>query len=76
MGLEEIFENMETSAQITSISTTHIQISWTEKGRGFGDYTIYLEDGEWRLDTECDSKESVKRILGTLIDGLPLKSPG
>jgi hypothetical protein len=45
-------------------------ISWSEKGRGFGEYTFYYKYGKWLLDSECDSKEAVKRVLSALVDSI------
>lgn len=36
---------------------------WSEKGRGFGEYTFYEENGKLYCDNECDSKEQVMAVL-------------
>ena len=43
-------------------------IQWSEKGRGFGEYTFQLKDGKMYCDNECDSRETVKRILCLMVD--------
>lgn len=45
-----------------------INICWSERGRGFGEYQIWEDNGKIMLDTECDSKESVKKVLCRMID--------
>jgi len=49
-------------------------VSWSEKGRGFGEYAFFERDGKMMIDNECDSKESVKRVLCALIDDCVLTS--
>ncbi len=43
-------------------------IQWSEKGRGFGEYTFQLKDGKMICHNECDSKETVKRMLCKMVD--------
>lgn len=45
-----------------------ITIQWSEKGRGFGEYTFWEEKGKIYCDNECDKKETVKRILCQMVD--------
>lgn len=45
-----------------------IIIQWAEKGRGFGEYVFYQEDGKLYCKNECDSKETVKRIMTHMVD--------
>ena len=45
-----------------------IIIKWSEKGRGFGDYVFQLIDGKMVCHNECDSPESVKRVLCNMVD--------
>lgn len=45
-----------------------IIINWSEKGRGFGEYVFYQENGKIYCLNECDSKETVKRILCQMVD--------
>lgn len=45
-----------------------ICIQWSEKGRGFGEYVFWQEDSQIYCDSECDSKETVKRILCQMVD--------
>jgi hypothetical protein len=46
----------------------HVSIKWSEKGRGFGEYHFFKKDGVVYCSNECDSRETVKRILCTLVD--------
>lgn len=43
-------------------------IKWSEKGRGFGEYTFQYKNGKMICENECDSKESVKRVLCQMVD--------
>jgi len=45
-----------------------IVIKWAEQGRGFGEYIFQLKDNKMICDSECDSKEDVKRVLCTMVD--------
>lgn len=45
-----------------------ISIQWSEKGRGFGEYTFWQEDGKIYCDNESDSRESVKKVLCQMVD--------
>ena len=45
-----------------------IVIKWIEKGRGFGEYVFWQENGKIYCQNECDSKETVKRILCHMVD--------
>lgn len=79
--IQEVFNRMENSAEITYCGIGNgttcqkvFTISWVEKGRGFGTYS-FIQDmkGHWKIDNECDGKESIKRIMCRLIDTLPLR---
>jgi len=43
-------------------------IKWCETGRGFGEYAFQLINDQMICDSECDSKEDVKRILNIMVD--------
>jgi hypothetical protein len=45
-----------------------VGISWSIKGRGFGEYVFYKENGKLKCKSEMDSREEVKRVLCTLVD--------
>lgn len=47
-------------------------INWSLKDNGFGELAIFKEDGEWKIDSECMNRDTVKKILGILVDSLPL----
>jgi len=51
---------------------TCVVINWSLKGCGFGELAIYKENNQWKIDSECMSKKTVKKILGLLVDSLPL----
>ena len=45
-------------------------LSWSEKGRGFGEYAFYWDKEKKKMmcDNEADSKEDVKRMLLLMVD--------
>ena len=79
-SLQEVLDSIETHAEITFCgqdidgNKDILVISWSEKGRGFGEYTFIRDrrNSEVTLDSEDDSKETVKRMLGVLVDSVPL----
>jgi hypothetical protein len=59
-------QNIYFGANYQDIPT--ICIKWSEKGRGFGEYVFQYIDGKMYCHNECDSKETVKRILCQMVD--------
>jgi hypothetical protein len=45
-----------------------ISIWWTEKGRGFGEYSLWQEKGKTYIDSEIDGKYAVMKAFCMLID--------
>jgi hypothetical protein len=45
-----------------------IVIEWSETGRGFGEYVFYEKDGKLYCNNECDSKETVMRVMCQLVE--------
>ena len=45
-----------------------MSISWSERGSGFGEYTFWQDGDKIHCNSECDSKETVKRILCAMVD--------
>ncbi len=43
-------------------------ISWSENGRGFGEYTFYTKDNQIHISNECGDKDTIKRILCKMVD--------
>jgi len=79
--LQPILDEFETHTEITfcgkscsEFTNGVFEISWSEKGRGFGTYTFFQEkqSGNWMIDNECDSREAIKEVICRLIDKLPL----
>lgn len=65
MSIQDFLNQFEDGADIHAPFT----ILWTEHGRGFGQYHFYTdEEGNIHIDNECDSRESIKRIMCRLID--------
>ena len=78
---EEIFADLETSASFTikdgakivdGKTKKYFIISWAEKGRGFGEYVFWKDGDKMIIDNECDSRESIKRVMCNLIDNCEL----
>lgn len=77
--LTKILDKMPTTAKITycgphrgSDKDMCFIVSWSEKGRGFGEYAFYQEDGQWKIDNEMDRKDTIKRVMSALIDSLQI----
>jgi hypothetical protein len=45
-----------------------ITLWWTEKGRGFGEYSLWEENGNTYIDSEIDGKYAVMASFCKLID--------
>ena len=45
-----------------------ITLWWTEKGRGFGEYSLWQEKGKTYIDSEIDGKYAVMKAFCMLID--------
>jgi hypothetical protein len=50
-----------------------IVINWSEKGRGFGEYVFWQQNGKIFCDNEFDSKKTIKRILCKMVDQAELR---
>lgn len=62
---------METSIEVWRNGKTMdstICIEWNDKQLGFGEISICISNGRVLLDSENLDKETVKRIIGNLID--------
>jgi hypothetical protein len=72
-SLQNIFDSFGNTAAISWSRKGAFGIQWSEKGRGFGEY-CFFKDGKrgWVLDNECDSRETVARVMRTLVMSLPL----
>lgn len=72
-GIQKWFDSMEDSALLHDEFT----ISWSMKGIGFGQYGFYTskEDGKIHIANECMGKESIKKVLGILVDSAVLDDP-
>lgn len=67
--LVEIFEQLDDKVDLHNSFT----IDWTLKGIGFGQYRFYKKDGKIYCSNECMNKESIKRVLNTLVDECELE---
>jgi hypothetical protein len=52
-----------------------IDICWSERGRGFGEYSFWQDGKEIHCANEGDSKETIKRILCRMVDEAILDDP-
>jgi len=73
--LRDFFNKCKDYAEIRFSKEGLLVINWSEKGRGFGQYSFFKDKGKWVLDNECDGREAVKRVMCRLIDSLPLVDP-
>ena len=74
--LQKIFDSMPTDGDAKFFDNemfTGICIKWSEKGRGFGEYTFSVDkrNGEFSLDNEMDGPTAVWRVIERLIDTNP-----
>jgi hypothetical protein len=65
--MAEIFDKLPNSVSF-EIYNEHFIVSWSVKGRGFGEYSFYVEGGKLMCDNECDSRQAVKDVLCMLVD--------
>jgi hypothetical protein len=52
-----------------------ISISWSERGKGFGEYQFWQDGDQIHCANECDSKETIKRVLCQMVDQAILDDP-
>jgi len=71
--LEKILNNFEDHAEFTCT----FGVKWSEKGRGFGEYFFYWdkENKKMMCNNECDSKETVKKVLSMMVDRCEFVDP-
>ncbi len=74
--LQRLLDDMPDSGEVECWNrdmSIGFSISWSEKGRGFGEYTFYMnkDEGVLRIDNECDSPATMKRMLDKLVDEHP-----
>lgn len=76
MSEPTLFDSMPTSDDVEFFDNTSfvgICIKWSEKGRGFGEYTFSVnkQTGEFHLDNEADGPGTVWRVIELLVDTNP-----
>jgi len=65
MSPKVLFADVESEATAIGSST----ISFSMKGFGFGQVVFYNDaDGNLRCDNECMSKDTLRKIMNTLVD--------
>ena len=74
--LRKMFDSMPNSGSMEFFDNADfvgVCVSWSEKGRGFGEYTfsVYKKTGEFGLDNEADRPETVERVINRIIDENP-----
>lgn len=52
-----------------------ISISWSERGRGYGEYLFWQDGDKIHCANENDSKETIKRVLCRMVDEAILDDP-
>jgi hypothetical protein len=66
--LEIVDVDAWTRADTNGLARKIIRISWNAN-IGWGEYTLYEEDGEWKGDSErMDTKNEEKKFLRALLD--------
>ena len=69
---KDFFNRFEDNAEISYANENGFAISWSVKGRGFGEYAFFKKDDKWMIDNECDSRDNIKKVLEILVDSLLL----
>ena len=73
--LREIMESMPTDTKASfgnSGEGHYINIPWSQKGRGFGEYRFFVgEDKKIQISNECDPREAIKEVMDDLVDNYP-----
>jgi len=74
--IQEFWDSCPDHSTITFSKKGCLVVSWSERGRGFGEYALFQDrKGKWTIDNECDGREAVKRAFCRLLDSLPLTDP-
>ena len=69
--MQDVFDRYDDGVQLHNSFT----LSWTVTGTGFGQFYFYTNtDGKLCCSNECMSKESIKKILGMMVDSCVLDS--
>ncbi len=73
--LKEIFGSIPTNTKASFCDNGdyhYMNIPWSQKGRGFGEYCFYVgEDRRILIDNECDPREAIKEVMDDLVDNHP-----
>jgi hypothetical protein len=75
--LQEILDNVPSTPSCIECwdhtKSAGVTLYWSEKGRGFGEYAFYIDkiDGKFKIDNECDSRDTLKRVLDKLLEVNP-----
>ena len=68
MSIQDFFDSCGDGVDVSG-NDSRIVINWSRKGWGFGQFHFYKnEKGQLMCSNECMSKESVKEILGMMVD--------
>lgn len=72
----KLFEGLSDTASVVKVNAPNtLYVQWSLKGYGFGTFTFVVkEDGVLWVDDECSSRETVKKVLGILIDNATFDS--
>lgn len=64
MSLQKLFDQLDNSVDLHN----EFSVSWTIKGKGFGQFYFYEKDGVIHISNECTSKEFIKQVLAQMVD--------
>lgn len=62
--------NAPIEIELDGIFTANLYFGWEQRTVGFGQCTVSLENGKLTADTECMSREWLRRALHALADTL------
>mgnify|MGYP000436271008 CR=1 FL=1 len=78
MSIQDFFDAMSDSAAPGSNGVENsLQISWSKKGKGFGNFWFFFEKDEngndvLKCDNECENRTFIKEILCNMVDNAEL----
>ncbi len=72
VALDTFEDSVSVETFKTRVGSDGILIKWSEKGRGFGEYTFYKEGDQGKCDNEGDTKEDILRIFTRFLDSVKL----
>lgn len=73
-GIRKFFDSCPNEAEIDYSNDKAFCITWSLEGTGFGELIFFIDEntGEWKIDSETMGRDTIKKILGILVDSLSL----